>query len=212
MGVIWYNQERMNTLTKQDGVKIKGLHIISLCSVKTDKARELEALIQDNALEREFWVGKAPTKLYELWKEYRYYVDLLHKLCKVREYVIENITTTEGRNVFARILSGNTTYTGVVSHCALGTDNTAPAITDTQLIAETYRKALSSGTFATNISYLETFFTAAEVTGTFEEYGFFIDGSGAANSGQIFNRFIQSITKSVTETMNVQSTVTWNDA
>jgi hypothetical protein len=83
---------------------------------------------------------------------------------------------------------------------------------NTQLGTEVYRKALSSGTYLNNVAYIETFFTAAEVTGTFEEYGMFIDGTGAANSGQLFNRFTSTNIKSATETMNVQSIVTFNDA
>lgn len=197
-------------------VKTKGLHVISFCDARSEKARALEKCVLQTIVDRDRLL-KQPASLSdrvfnELWQAYRYFVEKLEKSFKTREFVVENITTTEGRNVFARRLSGNTTYTGIVSHCALGSDNTAPAITDTELGTEVYRKALSSGTYANNISYLETFFTAAETSGTYEEYGFFIDGSGAADSGQIFNRFIQTTVKSVTETMNVQSTVTWNDA
>ncbi len=136
----------------------------------------------------------------------------LEEKFKVRESIIENITTTVGRSVLAQRLSGTTTYTGTVNYTALGTSSTAPAVSDTQLGTETYRKALSSGTYSNNIAYLETFFTSTEVTGSFEEYGMFIDGTGSANSGQLFNRFTESNSKSNVETLNVQSHVTLSDA
>lgn len=229
------------TADKKDEVLAKGVHILSICDARSEKAQKIEgfmerirvkfhelkqaglkieikkiqAIIDGNDKAMEYFQNELQfieQKIYELWEESQYHLKVLHKNFLLRQYVRENITTTAGRAVSARRLAGNTTYTGIVSHTALGTNNTAPAITDTQLGTETYRKALSSGTFANNISYIETFFTASEVSGTFQEYGNFIDGSGSANSGQIFNHFLQTITKSVTETLNVQSTITWSDA
>lgn len=204
-------------MIKQDNINIKGAHFITLADISSDKAKKIERIIISNiqrrieTIKRSF-VNPINNKiLHNLWEEYRYFIDYLNRFFKTQEFLLHNITTTIGRNVLARRLSGNTTYTGIVNYTALGTNNTAPAITDTQLGTETYRKALSSGTYSNNIAYLETFYTAAEVSGTFEEYGMFIDGNAAANSGQIFNRFIQTITKSVVETMNVQSTVTFSD-
>ena len=139
-------------------------------------------------------------------------MERLHRDFKKREVVIENVTTTVGRSVLAQRLGGDTTYTGTVNYTALGTDNTAAVVADATLGTETYRKALTSGTDAANVSYLETLFTAAEVNGTFEEYGMFIDGNGSADTGQLFNRFVQSVTKSAIETLNVQSIITFNDA
>lgn len=204
----------MEELALKSGVKAKGVHIITLCKATSDGARKLQDLIVDVEQRRSFAMKMANNAkyLHDLWEEYRYYLELLHKRFKTFEIAVENITTTEGRNVFARLLSGDNTYSGNISHCALGDDNTAPAIGDTQLVNEVYRKALSSGTYANNIAYLETFFTATEDTGTYEEYGFFIDGTGSANSGQIFNRFTTQTVKSNTETMNVQSQVTISDA
>lgn len=149
---------------------------------------------------------------YELWSQYREYIDELHSKYKTNETITKNITTTVGRSVLASRLGGDVTYTGIVNYTALGSDNTAAVVGDATLGNETYRKALSSGTNLNNVAYLETFYTAAEVTGTFEEYGMFIDGSGSADTGQLFNRFVSNITKSGTETLNVQSVITLSDS
>lgn len=222
-------------------VESKGVHILSICDARSEKAQEFQGLIEKvgekyqglkkaslnieieklQALKNQNWqtlkfcqdkLEALEKMMMDLWQENRYHLEKLHKGFLTQQFYVENITTTVGRNVFARRLSGNNTYTGNVSHTALGTNNTAPVVGDTQLNTETYRKALSSGAYANNIAYIETFYTASEVSGTFQEYGNFIDGSGSANSGQLFNRFLQTVTKSVTETLNVQSTVTFADA
>jgi len=196
-------------------IKVKGTHILSVCKIKNNKAKFLERMLENVKIRRQqlFKLGCASRELLcELWQEYNYYLQQLHREFLVNQIVVENITTTVGRAVFAQRLSGDNTYTGNVNYCALGTNNAAPVVGNTQLGTETYRKALSSGADSNNICYLENFFTATEVTGTFEEYGFFIDGTGAANSGQLFNRFIQTIVKTNTESLNVQSTITFNDA
>lgn len=198
-------------------VKVKGVHTLSVCDARSDEAKRLSDFIEVNAAHRRFLLSLAQKgkdvsdKLHRLWGEYRFLVDQLHRY-KVREVCIENMTMTVGRAVFARRLAGNTTYTGIVNYTALGSSSTAVALGDTQLGTEVYRKALSSGTYLNNIAYLETFFTAAETSGTYQEYGNFIDGTGAANSGQLFNRFLQAVTKSAVETLNVQSTITISDA
>jgi len=194
---------------------LKGIHVMTVCDVRSGKAQSLERAIEGCVKKRQFLIdaGLATReKLHELWTEYRFYVERLHRLFKTQEMVVENVTTTIGRSVLAQRLSGDTTYTGTVNYTALGDDNTAPVVGDATLGNEVYRKGLSSGTDSSNIAYLETFFTASETSGTYEEYGMFIDGSGVADSGQLFNRFTATVVKSVTETLNVQSIITFNDA
>lgn len=198
--------------------KTKGVHIFTKCKVETDKARFYEQKLEDISNKWKKIVKEENTlKLHigtirqVLHEEFIYWKRLLENEFKTFELLVENVTTTEGRNVFARLLANDNTYSGNVTHTALGTSNAAPSVSDSQLGTETYRKALSSGTALNNVSYLETFFTASEVNGTFEEYGNFIDGSGSANSGQLFNRFTQTVIKSSLETLNVQSIITIND-
>jgi len=136
----------------------------------------------------------------------------LNERFQKREILVENITTTVGRAAIASRLAGASTYTGMVNYTALGSSSTAAAVGDTTLGTEVYRKALSSGTAISNVAYLETFFNATETSGTYQEYGMFIDGTSTANSGQMFNRFTQAITKSASETLNVRSVITLNDA
>ena len=203
------------TVGKKDQVKSKGVHLISICDMTDGRAKRLEKLIKSVNAKKAFLqqVGMLTERaMKDLWMEYRWYLDQLNKRFLVRQFMVKNVTTTVGRSVFAQRLVNVTTYTGIVNYCALGTSSTAPAVGDTQLGTETYRKALSPSTYANNIAYLETFFSSTDTNGTFEEFAFFIDGTGSANTGQMFNRFTQSVTKSATESLNVQSTVSINDA
>lgn len=135
----------------------------------------------------------------------------MRQLTLVREYAVNNIIPTAGRAVIAQWITGDNTYdanTGV-NYGSLGTSSTAPANGDTQLTAESYRKATSSATTASNIAYLSNFYTATEVTGTFEEAGWHIVGTGSANTGQLLSHFLTgTIAKASTETLTVESTLT----
>lgn len=124
---------------------------------------------------------------------------------------IKNLLPTAGRTVVARWLIGDNTISADdgCNYGSLGTSATAPSNADTQLGTETYRKAISSVTYSSNVAYLSTFYTASEVTGTFQECGLHIAGTASANSGQLFSHFLTGgITKSSTETLTVESTIT----
>jgi len=215
--MFWKNKKADVEAIHNDEATAKGVHIISVCDAKHPRAKALNKLIEENTKIRQWTVknlsGKAlSNRLHELWVEYTWYIEQLEKKFLVRQYYVENVTVTVGRSVFAQRLVNTITYTGIVNYGALGSDSTSPVVADTTLGTETYRKALSSGTFLNNIAYLENFYNATEVSGTFEEYGFFIDGTGSADTGQLFNRFTQTVVKSVTETLNVRSIITINDA
>lgn len=211
-----------NNLQKEESVTMKGQHYITICDVSSPEAQRIEAQIEAVGERREQALQMidcgailrehAEAVLKSIHDEYTYLIQKLHAKFKVREFYKENLTVTAGRSVLAQRLAGTTTYTGVINYTALGTGTNPAAVSDTQLQTETYRKALSSGAYASNVAYIETFFTAAEVSGTFQEYGNFIDGSGTVNSGQMFNHFLQAITKTATETLNVQSIFTFADA
>ncbi len=105
-----------------------------------------------------------------------------------------------------RLLSTNT-YTLNVNYGAIGTGSTAPAITDTQLVAEVARTtvALGQSSGPTNASF-QFFFTDASLTNqTYREFGVFIDASATANSGQIFNRAL--FTSPYAKVMGTDTTV-----
>lgn len=201
-------------------IPTKGNHTFSICRVTSEKAIKLQNLIEGIRHKREYLLKSSailtPKKmerlLLDLHDEYTYLIRKLHDAFLLRQYHVNNITCTVGRSVLAQRLAGINTYSGNITHTAIGTGTTAVAIGDTQLTTEVYRKALSSGAFISNVSYIETFFSALETSGNYKEFGNFIDGSASANTGQLVNHFLQTISKSTSETMNVQSIFTISDA
>jgi hypothetical protein len=217
----YYNDDEeiiLPDVIDKSAVRVKGIHTFSFCEPKGELGHNLVqdiekiAPMREQLLLRQALGEDVKLLLSALNDTYYHLVSMLHNKFKTRELVVENITTTAGRTVLTQRLGGLTTNTGIINYTALGTDNTAPAIGDTQLGTETYRKALSTGTNSANVAILETFFTQTEVSGTFEEYGMFIDGTGTANSGVLFNRFTQTQAKSNIETLNVHSEITLSDA
>lgn len=101
-----------------------------------------------------------------------------------------NLVTTRGRTVLAGILAGDTTYTGIINYGALGSSSTAVNNADTQLGTEVYRKLYASHTYSSNVAYVDFFYAATDTSGTYNEFGNFIDGTGTANSGRIFSHIL----------------------
>lgn len=100
-----------------------------------------------------------------------------------------NLIPTVGRNVLARILAGDTTYTGEVDYGALG-NGSSPSFTNssTQLVSEVYRSQADSQAYDDNIAYIDWFVAAGDVAnGTYTEFGAFIDGTVTANSGRAWS-------------------------
>jgi hypothetical protein len=103
----------------------------------------------------------------------------------------QNLIPTTGRNVLARLLTGDVTYTGEVDWGALGSGSTAFTNASTQLNTEVFRSQADSQAFDDNIAYIDWFIAAADVGDqTFEEFGAFIDGTGSADSGQAWSLLI----------------------
>ena len=126
-----------------------------------------------------------------------------------RIYKYSNIITTVGRTMLANNLTDTSPdNTPLVSHIALGTGTNVPANGDTTLQTESFRNAVASRTNGNNIAYITGFFSATEVTGTFKEAGIFSDGSGSANSGILLSRVAIDITKSNSETLTSDWTLT----
>jgi len=114
---------------------------------------------------------------------------LKHKGIILNVQTKTNIIPTVGFNVFTRRLAGDTTYSGEVDYGALGTAvSPSFGLSDTQLGNEVYRKQASSQAFDDNIAYIDWFIASGDVADqTFTEFGAFIDGSGAADSGQAWS-------------------------
>ena len=98
-----------------------------------------------------------------------------------------NIIVTAGRNVLARLLAGDTTYTGEITRGALG-DGVADVVNGrTTLVNEVFRKVTASQTFDSNVAYVDFFYEATDVDGTFTEFGNFIDGTDTPDDGVLWS-------------------------
>ena len=152
------------------------------------------------------------------WTEYRKALDNLHAKCATRKIVIENLVVNDGLNVIARILAGDTTYTGKITHCALGTGTAPVAAGDTALGTEVFRRAVTSNVFSANQSFISTFFLAADDADTYNEVGHYIDGDASVDSGQLYSRIEEAstseitVTKTLTDTLTVDYKVTQSNA
>jgi hypothetical protein len=129
---------------------------------------------------------------------------------KKRVFEYENLIPTVGRTAIAEHLTNASPSPASLrcNYTALGTGTNAPANGDTQLQTETFRKAIASQTKSNNIAYMTAFYTAAEAIGTHREAGVFINGTGTANSGTLFSRVAINITKSGTETLTIDYSIT----
>ena len=129
---------------------------------------------------------------------------------KERTYLYENLIVTAGRAALANHLTDPTPTVPALrlNYTALGTGVTAPANGDLTLETETFRKATASETNADNIAFVTAFYTALEVSGTFKEAGLFMDGTITPDSGTLFSRVAIDITKSLTETLTIDYTIT----
>lgn len=131
------------------------------------------------------------------------------KIKRVKEYF--NLIPTVGRTLIANNLTSSSPDNDPrINYVALGTGTTAPANNDTTLETETYRNTVASETNANNVAYITGFFNATENDGTYKEVGLFADATGVADSGILFSRVAIDITKSNTETLTIDYTITIN--
>lgn len=130
-----------------------------------------------------------------------------NKIKKIVEY--NNLIPLVGRALIANNLSSNApTNDPYANYVALGTGTTAPANGDTTLETEVYRNPTASATNADNIAYITGFFSAADCNGTYKEAGIFCNGTGIADSGILLSRVAIDITKSATETLTLDFSLT----
>lgn len=127
-----------------------------------------------------------------------------------RIYKTHNIIPTVGRTAIANSLTHSSPSPANirVNYVALGTGTNAPANSDTTLQTETYRNSVASQTNASNIAYQTGFFSATETSGTFREAGLFMVGTASANTGTLLSRVAINITKSTSETLTLDWTIT----
>ena len=93
------------------------------------------------------------------------------RILDVREF--RNLITTVGLNMVRDFLYGDVTD-GEIEEFALGDDSTAPALTDTILGNEIFRKALTSHSKPADAQVKSTvYISPSEAVGQIEEIGFF---------------------------------------
>ena len=137
-------------------------------------------------------------------------LNAITEIVSIKEY--SNLVPTAGLEAISDHLANNspTPSTLKINNVALGTGTTAPAAGDTTLETEVYRNNVASSTNSGAIAYVSGFFSATEDDDTYREVGLFINGDGTGNpdTGTLFSRSAINITKSNTETLTIDYTLT----
>ena len=122
-----------------------------------------------------------------------------------------NVVCNVGFEAIGELLIGTYGSTGQATHAALGSGLTAVAASDTTLTTETYRNTVFSGAASGNITYLTAVYTEAETSGTYEEFGFFIDGTGTVDTGVMWNHVLTGgWVKTGADALVVDGKFTWS--
>ena len=167
--------------------------------IESEEAQKLQEYIGS--------LGDVPQAVFEALEQ------RLRSLCTVRETIFSNAVVMSGRTVFTRMMVGDTTYTGAINWGAIGTSATAVSDAQTQLVAEAKRKGIATKSRTDDSVTLRFFYTKADANGTFQEFACFIDGTSAANSGQMYNRALTGgWVKSALEAMTVTVQLDLNPA
>ena len=120
----------------------------------------------------------------------------------------KNLFVTAGKNSIASALIG-TSNKGIITYCATGTGNTAPAPGNTGLVTELFRKLISVRSVSGNVATFQTFFTTSESIGTLNEFGLFGDDASATpGSGTLYCRTLATRVKSPADTLTLSWAVT----
>lgn len=121
----------------------------------------------------------------------------------VEERNIPNLVVTAGKTHIASRMVG--TSSGVMSHMAVGTDNTSPAAGDTTLGSEAGRVAVTSYTSSTNTVTAVATFPAGTGTGALVEAGLF----NASSSGDLLCRTtFSTVNKGASDSVSITWTIT----
>lgn len=122
--------------------------------------------------------------------------------------VIQNTFVTVGKNSIAAKLRG-ADGKGVITYCALGTDATAPDLSDTTLGTEIERKLVSVRSSSGNVATFQTFFTTSEANGSLREAGLFgDDATDTVDTGTLFSKLAINRTKTSSDTLTLSWDIT----
>lgn len=125
-----------------------------------------------------------------------------------------NLIMDVGLNMLRDLING-TISDGEIKYIALGSSTTAPITTQTTLVAEQFRKAVTSQTVMAGVGSLETLGYIAESEGNSfktEEIGWFagVAASGTANTGIMVARILYSRQKTALEIWSIIRVDTFN--
>ena len=122
---------------------------------------------------------------------------------EVVEQRAANLVVTTGKNFTASRMVG--TADNVMSHMALGSNNTAAAVGDTALLGELGRVALTAGTATANVVTYTATFGQGVATGGVQEAGIF----NASSAGTMLCRVVFAVVnKGANDTIAITWTVT----
>lgn len=130
----------------------------------------------------------------------------------IKTEIIENIVVDIGLQTMFQRMSGEYEGNLLLNKALLGTGTNVVAESDTKLQTETYRNDIISCTAEDNVLYVDAFFTALEVNGTFKEFGYVIDGTGTVDTGYLFNRANVDWVKTNLDSLFIRSTFTIENA
>jgi hypothetical protein len=173
---------------------------LRLVTLVTDRARELARILAryaDEPIHRYGWDGLITVKTFD------------HERGALEVVSFHNLITDVGKNLMRDGLAGALTDT-TIHYCGLGTSGTAPAAGDTQLGAETFRKAMTTYDRTTAKQVKSTcYISPGEAIGAvIAELGWFAGAAAtsAANSGVLVAHTLYSHTKTGTESIQVDRT------
>ena len=129
-------------------------------------------------------------------------------ITRISEY--GNTITLLGLNMLAKRIA-QTANDCNITYGAVGT-GVFPAnpSASTQLVTELTRKLVTTISASGSIASIRTFFGASEANGTLTEFGLFGEAAtGTANSGTMFNHASITEVKSSSETLTIESTITF---
>ena len=125
--------------------------------------------------------------------------------------VYENLIVTVGKVAVARRLAGDLSVAspGEITFGSVGTGTDLPAITDTTLQTEFFRKILSVRTFSSNVAILQMFMNSSEGNANLREFGLFGEAASATpDSGTLFNRVNITEDKTAATTLTIEAQIT----
>lgn len=213
------DQPKATKVSCQSRAAVEGLHQLSLCDMGSSAAKRLERDIlafsnrMDQRLRGLFRpvIGRHPrltehrSEYDEMWNRIvnldrerntvlRAMYARMYEITQPEPLMIHNLIVTVGLSQLASWNANNFAVSTGVNYGAIGTGTNTPALTDTQLETEVQRQAPSSYSAASNVAYFSMYYPMGTLTSqTYYEYGWFINGTGTANSGTLFSHFLLGV-------------------